>query len=139
MQSQAVLVLLLVATRAAYRSLTVSARALEKETVMDRTMSTTDEVRKRFTQYNNLWGRKVVGAAGIKLGTFDQVVWSTFKKEPYLLVRTGPLGAMYHADALYIPAKYVERITDEEIRLKITKDELGELNPWSTPEGVDRW
>ena len=46
---------------------------------------------------------------------------------------------MYHADALYIPAKYVERITDEEIRLKITKDELGELNPWSTPEGVDRW
>jgi hypothetical protein len=103
------------------------------------TMSTTDEVRSRFTQYNNLWGRKVVGAAGLKLGTFDQVVWSTFKKEPYLLVRTGPLGAMFHADALYIPAKYVDTIKEDEIRLTITREELGALNPWSTPEGVDRW
>ncbi len=39
---------------------------------------------------------------------------------------------MFHADALYIPAKYVDRIMEDEIRLLITKDKLGESNPWNT-------
>lgn len=81
----------------------------------------------------------MVGAVGLKLGTFNLVVRSTVKKEPYLLVRTGPLGTMFHADALYLPAKYVDRITEDEIRFTITKDKLGELNPLEHPEGVDRW
>ncbi len=43
---------------------------------------------------------------------------------------------MFHADALYIPAKYVDRITEDEIRLTITKDKLGEFNPWNTPRAL---
>jgi sporulation protein YlmC with PRC-barrel domain len=90
-------------------------------------------------EYNRLYGRPVFSSDGVKLGTVDQFVFSSFKEAPYMLVRTGPLGAITGTDALYVPEAYIKSI-DDQVVLQPTKDEIRHHFSWArAPQGVQRW
>jgi hypothetical protein len=107
--------------------------AYKKETIM------VGDVRSRFTRYNNLFGRNVYSADGQKIGMFDQVVFSSFRETPYLLVKTGPLGRLFYTDALYIPEAALEKVSDDAVIVKMTMHEIQESGLGNAPLGVDRW
>lgn len=97
------------------------------------------DVRNRFTAYNSLFYRDVVTADGVKVGWFDQVVFSSFKENPYMLVKTGSLGNLTGTDALYIPEGEVDSIAHDKVTLKTTAHAIGEQGWSRAPQGVQRW
>jgi hypothetical protein len=97
------------------------------------------DVRNRFTSYNSLYHRDVVTSDGVKVGYFDQVVFSSFKDNPYMLVKTGPLGGLTGTDALYIPERAVDKIANDKVTLKTSAHEIGEQGWARAPQGVQRW
>jgi hypothetical protein len=97
------------------------------------------DICRTFTGYNGLFGRDVFSADGKKIGMFDQVVFSSFKEAPYLLVKTGPLGRLFYSDALYIPESELNKVTDKGVTMKRTLHELQESGYIKAPQGVDRW
>ena len=81
-------------------------------------------------EYNRLYGQNVVSSDGIKIGTVDQFVFSSFKEAPYMLVRTGPLGSLTGTDALYVPEAYIKSI-DGQVVLSPTKDDIRHHHSWA--------
>jgi sporulation protein YlmC with PRC-barrel domain len=97
------------------------------------------DVRSRFTTYNGLFGRDVITSDGVKVGWFDQVVFSSFKDHSYMLVKTGALGGLTGTDALYVPQRAVDKISESKVVLKVSAHEIGEQGWSRAPQGVQRW
>ncbi len=94
----------------------------------------------QIRDYNRHYGKSVVTADGVKIGTFDQVTFAgpPGQTAPYLLMRTGPLGDRFKSDALYIPASVVEQLGPKQITLKVPEHEI-EKHDWTTaPFGSGR-
>jgi sporulation protein YlmC with PRC-barrel domain len=99
-----------------------------------------EEVPPEIKDYNRHYGEDVYTSDGVKLGTFDQVIYGGDPGErmTYFLVRTGPLAGRFDADALYIPASAVENLGKDRVTLKTTVHAIGEHGWDSPPLGADR-
>ena len=100
-----------------------------------------EEVPNEIRGYNRHYGENVFTSDGVKIGTFDQVIYAGDPRErmTYFLVRTGPLASLFDADALYVPASAVEQMGEDRITLKTTKHAVGE-HGWSrAPLGANLW
>lgn len=100
-----------------------------------------EEVPQELREYNRHYGVNVFSADGVKIGTFDQVIYAgdPRKRLTYFLVRTGPLASLFNADALYVPESAVEQMGDDRISLKITKHAIGEHGWNRAPLGANLW
>jgi hypothetical protein len=74
-------------------------------------------------------GWKVVDSAGEEIGTVDEIVGdSSDDIFNGLSISTRLLGK-----PLYVPSEQVAAITEKEIRLKLSKDEVGRLGEFREP------
>ncbi len=92
-----------------------------------------EEVPSEIRDYNRHYGEDVYTSDGVKIGTFDQVIYGGDPGErmTYFLVRTGPLASRFDADALYIPESAVEKLGEDRVTLKTTVHALRE-HGWDT-------